>query len=150
MTTRTFLNLTLGCLLGVAGCAEIDGKPSESDVKGGADGKAEAWGSADNPALFNSSLDYRIAELESEPLGQRYKGKFNPPTHLRQKLNITDINLDIEYLGTNLKVVMEVEKNKLFHFDKKQEFVFELARLRAASVHDLAQHWQIEIDKLMH
>ncbi len=63
MTTRTFLNLTLGCLLGVAGCAEIDGKPSESDVKGGADGKAEAWGSADNPALFNSSLEYRIAEL---------------------------------------------------------------------------------------
>ena len=96
------------------------------------------------------ALDFRVADLASKPLGQKYIGRFNPPMHLRQRLNITDINLDIEYLGTNLKVVMEVEKNKLFHFDKKQEFVFELARLRAASVHDLAQHWQIEIDKLMH
>ncbi len=95
------------------------------------------------------TLDYRISELEAEPLGQKYIGKFNPPMHLRQKLNITDVNLDIEYLGVNLKVIMEVEKNKLFHFDKRQEFVFELARLRAASVQDLAQHWQIEIDKLM-
>ena len=95
------------------------------------------------------TLDYRINELEASPLGQKYSGKFQPPLHLRQKLNITDINLDIEYLGVNLKIVMEVEKNKLFHFDKKQEFVFELARLRAASVQDLAQHWQIEIDKLM-
>ncbi|MFV8753188.1 FHA domain-containing protein [Nannocystaceae bacterium ST9] len=95
------------------------------------------------------TLDYRIGELEAEPLGQKYIGKFNPPMHLRQKLNITDVNLDIEYLGVNLKVTMEVEKNKLFHFDKRQEFVFELARLRAASIQDLAQHWQIEIDKLM-
>jgi hypothetical protein len=95
------------------------------------------------------TLDYRIGELEAEPLGQKYTGKFNPPLHLAQKLNITDINLDIEYLGTNLKVVMEVEKSKLFHFDKRQEFVFELARLRTASVKDLALHWQTEIDKLM-
>ncbi len=95
------------------------------------------------------TLDYRIGDLEAEPLGQKYIGKFNPPLHLTQKLNITDINLDIEYLGTNLEVVMEVEKNKLFHFDKRQEFVFELARLRTASVQDLALHWQTEIDKLM-
>jgi pSer/pThr/pTyr-binding forkhead associated (FHA) protein len=95
------------------------------------------------------TLDYRIGDLEAEPLGQKYIGKFNPPLHLCQKLNITDVNLDIEYLGVNLKVVMEVEKNKLFHFDKRQEFVFELARLRAASVQELAQHWQAEIDKLM-
>jgi hypothetical protein len=95
------------------------------------------------------TLDYRIGNLEAEPLGQKYIGKFNPPLHLAQKLNITDINLDIEYLGTNLKVVMEVEKSKLFHFDKRQEFVFELTRLRSASVQDLALHWQTEIDKLM-
>jgi hypothetical protein len=95
------------------------------------------------------TLDYRIGNLEAEPLGQKYIGKFNPPLHLAQKLNITDINLDIEYLGTNLKVVMEVEKSKLFHFDKRQEFVFELTRLRSASVKDLALHWQTEIDKLM-
>jgi hypothetical protein len=45
--------------------------------------------------------------------------------------------------------MMEVEKSRLFSFDKRQEFTFELARLRAATVQDLAQHWQIEINKLM-
>jgi hypothetical protein len=95
------------------------------------------------------SLDYRVNTLESKPLGQRYTGTFNPPMHLQSKLNITDINFDIEYLGTNLKVVMEVEKNKLFHFDKRQEFVFALDRLRSASVQDVSTHFQLEINKLM-
>ncbi|MFO7564879.1 MAG: FHA domain-containing protein [Enhygromyxa sp.] len=95
------------------------------------------------------SLDYRIARLEAEPLGQKYRGKFNPPMHMVKQLNITDVNLDIEYVGANVKIMMEVEKNRLFHFDKKQEFVFDLARLRAASVQDLATHWQTEINKLM-
>ena len=95
------------------------------------------------------TLDYRVANLESKPLGQKYSGKFNPPMHLRKQLNITDIHLDIEYLGTNLKITMKVEKSKLFHRDKRQKFVFDLARLRAASVQELAQHWQTEINKLM-
>jgi hypothetical protein len=95
------------------------------------------------------TLDYRVNTLDSKPLGQRYTGVFNPPMHLRSKLNITDINFDIEYLGTNLKVVMEVEKNKLFHFDKRQEFVFALDMLRSASVQQVSMHFQTEIDKLM-
>ena len=95
------------------------------------------------------ALDYRVNTLDSLPLGQKYKGKFNPPMHLRSKLNITDINFDIEYLGTNLKVLMEVEKNKLFHFDKKQEFVFALDMLRSASLQDVSNHFQTEINKMM-
>jgi hypothetical protein len=95
------------------------------------------------------ALDYRINTIASLPLGQKYEGKFNPPMHLRKQLNITDINLDIEYLGTNLKVVMEVEKNKFFHRDKRQEFVFALEMLRNASVADVSAHFQIEINKLM-
>ena len=95
------------------------------------------------------SLDYRIATLESEPLGQKYSGKFNPPMHLCKKLNITDINLEIQYLGTNIEIELEVEKSKFFHRDKRQKFVFELARLRASSTQELAQHWQTEINKLM-
>jgi hypothetical protein len=95
------------------------------------------------------ALDFRVNTLESKPLGQRYAGTFNPPMHLRSKLNITDINFDIEYLGTNLKVVMEVEKNKLFHFDKRQEFVFALDMLRSASMQDVSTHFQTEINKLM-
>jgi len=57
-----------GCVVGVSlvtGCVDDGGedKPDVSDVKGGPDGKAEAWGSADNPALFNNSLEYRATEL---------------------------------------------------------------------------------------
>ena len=46
-------------------CVAMDDedKPEESDVKGGVDGKAEAWGSSDDPALFNTNLEYRAAEL---------------------------------------------------------------------------------------
>ncbi len=60
-------NWMVGCVAGVSlvtGCVDGgDDKPDVSDVKGGPDGKAEAWGSADNPALFNSSLEYRVGEL---------------------------------------------------------------------------------------
>ena len=95
------------------------------------------------------TLDYRINNLEAEPLGQKYKGKFNPPMHLTKQLNITDINLDIEYVGTNVKVTMEVEKNKFFHRDKRQEFVFALDMLRSASQQQVSEHFQTEINKLM-
>jgi hypothetical protein len=64
MKTTTLLSCTLAGLLGTAGCFDPgDGKPAESDVKGGADGKAEAWGSADDPKLFSGSLEYSLAAL---------------------------------------------------------------------------------------
>ena len=43
----------------------------------------------------------------------------------------------------------DIEKNKLFHRDKRQEFVFALDMLRSASLQDIAQHFQVEINKLM-
>lgn len=53
-----------GGVLALGACAEMDdGKPDESDVKGGVDGKAEGWGPSDSPALFNSSLEYKLAAL---------------------------------------------------------------------------------------
>ena len=57
--------IALGLGLSLVACvdAQDDGKPDVSDVKGGVDGKAEAWGSADNPALFNNSLEYTAAAL---------------------------------------------------------------------------------------
>ena len=65
-TKTTFAGVVLGLGL-LVGCAVDDGgKPDESDVKGGADGKAEAWGPSDSPALFNANLEYRIAELPRE------------------------------------------------------------------------------------
>src|SRR5512144_1852380 len=62
-TTSLIAGFVLGASL-VAGCTD-DGsdKPDQSDVKGGPDGKAEAWGSSDNPALFNSTLEYKVSAL---------------------------------------------------------------------------------------
>ncbi|PKN21222.1 MAG: hypothetical protein CVU65_17295 [Deltaproteobacteria bacterium HGW-Deltaproteobacteria-22] len=94
-------------------------------------------------------LDYRIVELEPQALGQRYFGKFQPPPQLRSKWGVSDINLDIEYLGANLSIKMEVEKTSLFKFDKKIDFLFDLGVLRSASKADLAQHFQQYINQLM-
>jgi hypothetical protein len=65
---KTMTTWTIGFVLGVSlvtGCTDGGGddKPDVSDVKGGPDGKAEAWGSSDNPAMFNANLEYRAAEL---------------------------------------------------------------------------------------
>ena len=61
-------NVLVGFLAGVSlvGCVrdEIgDDKPDVSDVKGGIEGKDEAWGSSDDPALFNGSLEYVASAL---------------------------------------------------------------------------------------
>ncbi len=68
MRTMNLTALALG--LGLVGACATDGdgdngeiKPDDSDVKGGPDGKAEGWGAADTPALFNSNLEYRLTEL---------------------------------------------------------------------------------------
>jgi hypothetical protein len=61
--TKWMAGLALGVSL-VTGCIDSgDDKPDVSDVKGGPDGKAEAWGSSDNPAMFNANLDYSAAAL---------------------------------------------------------------------------------------
>jgi hypothetical protein len=64
-TMTMFAGFALGLSLvgGAVGCVDDDGKPDESDVKGGADGKAEHWGPSDDPALFNGNLDYTAATL---------------------------------------------------------------------------------------
>jgi hypothetical protein len=95
------------------------------------------------------SLDYRIVDMESQALGQRFDGKFHPPAQFKSKWGISDINLTIEYLGTNMKFMMEVEKTSLFKFDKQKTVTFELARLRTASLQDIATFFQQQIDEMM-
>lgn len=95
------------------------------------------------------ALDYRIVEMEPDPLGQHYRGQFQPPAQLRKSLGIANVRLDLEYLGSNLKLQMKVEKTKLFKFDRKVDFIFELARLRAAPLPELSSHFQANIDQLM-
>lgn len=95
------------------------------------------------------SLDYRIVNLDSLPLGQKFKGKFHPPAQFRSQWGISDINLDIEYLGANMKLTLEVEKTRLFKFDKRTEMIFDLAQLRTAPLQQISAHFQQEIDKMM-
>jgi hypothetical protein len=61
---KTMKAIALGLTLSLTACVdEGEDKPAESDVKGGVDGKAEAWGSADSPLLFNPNLELVAANL---------------------------------------------------------------------------------------
>jgi hypothetical protein len=95
------------------------------------------------------ALDYRIVDLVPEPLGQHFKGKFVPPAELRKQLGISDILLDVEYLGTNLKFTMEVEKNSFFKRDKQMEVLFDLERLRSAPLAEISAYLKQQIDAMM-
>lgn len=95
------------------------------------------------------ALDYRLAELDPEPLGQRFTGKFQPPVQARKDFGITDINLAVEYLGANLQLTMEVEKTSLFKFDKQIKLTFELAQFRVSTTQQLSQFLSEKIDELM-
>lgn len=95
------------------------------------------------------ALDYRLAELNPEPLGQRFTGKFQPPVQLRSQYGVSDINLAVEYLGANLQVAMEVEKTSLFKFDKQTKLVFDLQQFRAGSTQQLSTFLSGKIDEMM-
>lgn len=95
------------------------------------------------------ALDFRVQDLESKPLGQEFQGKFNPPAQLAKRVGIDAINVNIQYLGTNLKVLLEVDKTGVFSKDKRTDFVVELARLRTAAPHEVAALLKSNIDRLM-
>lgn len=95
------------------------------------------------------ALDYRLAELSPEPLGQRFSGKFQPPVQLRSQFGVSDINIVVEYLGQNLQVAMEVEKTSLFKFDKQTKLVFDLAQFRASPIEKLSKYLSDKIDEMM-
>ncbi len=94
-------------------------------------------------------LDYRLVELEPDPLGQRFTGRFQPPAHATGKVGITDVNLRVQYLGANLEVELEVEKSSWFRADKAAKAVFDLARLRVSRVEEVAAIFESTIAQLM-
>ncbi len=95
------------------------------------------------------SLDYRIVELDSAPLGQRFSGKFAPPANLRSEWGINDIDIHVEYLGTNLQVHMHIDKKGVFTRDRDVKQIFELQRLRTAQPAELTAHIKKQIDEVM-
>jgi hypothetical protein len=94
-------------------------------------------------------LDYRIAELESEPLGQRFVGKFQPPAQLRSQWGINDIDITVEYLGANLQIHMHIDKKGIFKRDRDVKQVYDLQRLRTAPLSELSAHVKKQIDEVM-
>jgi hypothetical protein len=61
------IGIAAASLLGFIGCGApvdtLEPKSAQSDKKGAAGGKFEAWGAADAPSIFNSALEYRYASL---------------------------------------------------------------------------------------
>ncbi len=95
------------------------------------------------------ALDFRVVNLESKPLGQEFAGKFHPPAHIARQWGIDAINVVVQYLGTNLKILLEVDKTGVFSKDKRTDFLIELARLRAAQPQELSALLKANIDRLM-
>jgi len=94
-------------------------------------------------------LDFRLNELDPAPLGQRFTGTFQPPAQLRTQLGISDVNVTVEYLGTNLQMHLEVEKTALFKFDREIKIVFDLQRLRTAPLQEISEYLRQQIDGMM-
>jgi hypothetical protein len=95
------------------------------------------------------ALDYRIADLEPAPLGQRFVGVFQPPAQLARQLGINDIHLVVEYMGANIKVVMEIDKKGMFKRDRENATVFDLAQFRAAPLAEVTANFKQQIDAMM-
>ena len=95
------------------------------------------------------ALDYRIADLEAEALGQRFVGTFQPPANLARQMGINEIAMVVEYLGANLKVVMELDKKGVFKKDREHATVFDLSRFRAASVAEITANFRQQIESMM-
>lgn len=95
------------------------------------------------------SLDFRVANLDSKALGQEFTGKFHPPAQLAKRVGIDAINVLVQYLGANMKVLLEVDKTGVFSKDKRTDFVIELERLRSAPAHEVAGLLKANIDRLM-
>jgi hypothetical protein len=94
-------------------------------------------------------LDYRIAELESEPLGQQFIGTFQPPANLRSQWGIHDIAIKVDYLGANLQIHMHIDKKGIFKRDRDVKQIYDLERLRAAPVSELSAFIKKQIDEVM-
>lgn len=94
------------------------------------------------------SMDYRVEDIESEPAGQRFEGKFMPPAHMAKEWGVNSVKLEIDYLGVNVKVRMKLDKKGLSH-DPAVDQVFELGRLRAASQAELNATFKQMLDQLL-
>jgi hypothetical protein len=146
--------------LRVPGGTSVSGRDVHWEVKGYVD-IAWAWDiEAVSPVTMRNldvervrdalgSLDYRIVDQESAPLGQKHKMTFQPPAQLQSTMGIRQIWMEMEYLGQNLKMTLKVDKQKRFVKDPEIEFTVDLGRFRASQLHEVAQHVGQQIQHMM-
>jgi sporulation-control protein spo0M len=94
------------------------------------------------------SLDYRLGDMKSVSRGQRFEAEFFPPANLAKQWGINEIEIAVEYLGTNIKVHMKIDRKGL-HRDPQVDQVFDIARLRAASQGEINATIKQMIDNLL-
>ena len=95
------------------------------------------------------ALDLRVDTLESKPLGQEFKARFEPPAQWRTQWNIDCVNLHMEYLGTNFQIMLEVDKKGAFSKDRRTQYNVELATLRAASLQQVGEQLLSLIQRML-
>jgi hypothetical protein len=83
-------------------------------------------------------LDYRLASLESRPLGQRFTATLQPPA----ALGLADLGLAVEYLGASLKVSLSTR-------ERQKEQVLDLARFRAAPLAELSASFKAQVEAVI-
>jgi hypothetical protein len=91
------------------------------------------------------AIDYRVIEVESEPMGQRFEVRFQPPPSM--PADVTEVVLEAEYLGSDLKVELRVKRGKL-RSKRKGEITFALTQLRTATLAHVSQYLQEQVEVL--
>ncbi len=95
------------------------------------------------------ALDLRVDTLESKPLGQEFKARFEPPAQWRTQWNIDCVNLHMQYLGTNFQIMLEVDKKGAFSKDRRTQYNVELATLRSASLQQVGEQLLSLIQRML-
>ncbi len=95
------------------------------------------------------ALDLRVDTIESKPLGQHFKARFEPPAQWRTQWNIDCVNLELQYLGTNLQIMLEVDKKGAFSKDRRTQYDVELTTLRQASLQQVGEQLLSLIQRML-
>ncbi len=95
------------------------------------------------------ALDLRVDTIESKPLGQEFRARFEPPAQWRTQWNIDCVNLEIQYLGTNLQIMLEVDKKGAFSKDRRTQYNVELSTLRQASLQQVGEQLLALIQRML-
>lgn len=82
-------------------------------------------------------------------MGQEFRARFEPPAQWRTQWNIDSVNLEMQYLGTNFQIMLEVDKKGAFSKDRRTQYNVELATLRQASLRQVSEQLLSLIQRML-